>query len=261
MTVATIINTDLPPMQPATKYADHKPDLIISGTHAFCPGCGEPVGARILVEVLKDLGLAQNNVCVLGVGCYTALSHMLDVEIVQAMHGRAPSVATGVKRMKPDAAVYTIQGDGDMVNEGIAEIIHTAARGENVTAILFNNGVFGETGGQMSTTSVVGQRTKTTLEGRTVAQHGHPIRISELLATLDGAAYVARGAVNTISNIAETRKMIRRAFETQMAGKGFSIVEILTMCPTGWFISANESPTYLSDTMGKVHVFGELKVT
>jgi len=168
-------------------------------------------------------------------------------------------VATGVKRMRPDSVVFTLQGDGDMVNEGLQEVLHTAARGERVTAILLNNGVFGETGGHMTATSVIGQRTKNTLEGRDAEYHGYPIRIGDLLAQLDGAAYVARGSVHSAGAVAKTKRMVRKAFETQLGGTGFSFVEVLTMCPTGWFIPTIEGPEYMDDTLGQVHTMGELK--
>ena len=163
--------------------------------------------------------------------------------MLQALHGRAPSLATGVKRAKPDTLVFTIQGDGDMVNEGLQEVIHAAARGENITCVMLNNGVFGETGGHITAATVMGQRTKNTLDGRDAKDHGYPIRLSNLLAELEGAAYVARGAVNTAGNVAKTRRMITRAFETQLRGEGFSFLEILTMCPTGWFIETKRRPT------------------
>ena len=178
-----------------------------------------------------------------GIGCYTAFSNNLDVEVLQALHGRAPSLATGVKRAKPDTLVFTVQGDGDMVNEGLQEVLHAAARGENITCFMLNNGVFGETGGHMTATTVLGQRTKNTLDGRDAEAHGYPILLSNLLAQLDGAAYVARGAVNSGGNVARTKKMILRALRVQQQRRGFSFVEILTMCPTGWFIETAEAPT------------------
>jgi 2-oxoglutarate ferredoxin oxidoreductase subunit beta len=182
-----------------------------------------------------------------------------DLETVQALHGRAPSVATGVKRMQPDAVVVTLQGDGDMVNEGLQEVLHTAARGESVTAILLNNGVFGETGGHMTATSVLGQRTKNSLDGRDASYHGYPIRVADFLAQLDGVAYVARGSVHSAGAAAKTKKMVRRALEAQLERRGFSFVEILTMCPTGWFIGAPEGADYMDETLGRVHTMGELK--
>jgi 2-oxoglutarate ferredoxin oxidoreductase subunit beta len=179
--------------------------------------------------------------------------------VLQALHGRAPSLATGVKRAKPDTIVFTVQGDGDMVNEGLQEVLHAAARGENITCVLLNNGVFGETGGHMTTTTVIGQRTKNTLEGRDPALHGYPIKISALIASLEGAAYVARGATNSAGNVARTRRMLKRAFQLQNARQGFTFVEVLTMCPTGWFIETAEAPDYLSDNLAQVHTIGVLK--
>jgi len=184
--------------------------------------------------------------------------HQQMVELVP-VDGRAPSVATGVKRARPDALVLTIQGDGDMVNEGLQEVLHTAARGENVTCVMLNNGVFGETGGHMTSTTLLGQRTKTSLEGRTPEAHGRPILLATLLAQLDGAAYVARGAVNSAGNVARTKKMLLQALRTQEAGAGFSFVEILTMCPTGWFIETQDAPEYLAENLAAVHTGGVLK--
>jgi 2-oxoglutarate ferredoxin oxidoreductase subunit beta len=241
------------------QIGDKTPLLLQTGEHDLCPGCGEPVALRILLETLTDLGLTASTIGVVGIGCYTAFSRTLDVDLVQALHGRAPSVATGVKRMQPDKAVFTLQGDGDMVNEGLQEVLHTAARGENVTCVLLNNGVFGETGGHMTATSVIGQRTKTSLEGRDADYHGYPIVIGDLLARLEGAAYIARGSVQSAGAVARTKRMMRRAFESQLAGEGFSMVEVLTMCPTGWFVPAAEGPTYMDETLGQVHVMGELK--
>jgi 2-oxoglutarate ferredoxin oxidoreductase subunit beta len=161
--------------------------------------------------------------------------------------------------MLPDTLVFTFQGDGDMVNEGLQEVIHTAARGENVTAILLNNGVFGETGGHMTATTVLGQRTKNSLEGRRADYHGFPILIGDLLAQLEGTAYCARASVHNPAGVARTKRYCKKAFQTQAAGHGFSFVEILTMCPTGWFIPTAEGPSYLNDVMGEIHVTGELK--
>jgi 2-oxoglutarate/2-oxoacid ferredoxin oxidoreductase subunit beta len=156
--------------------------------------------------------------------------------------------------------VFTLQGDGDMVNEGLQEVLHTAARGENVTCILLNNGVFGETGGHMTATSVLGQRTKNSLDGRDAEYHGYPILIGDLIARLQGTVYVARGSVHNAGAVARTKKMFRRAFESQLRGEGFSFVEVLTMCPTGWFIPTGDGPDYMHETLGEVHIMGELKV-
>jgi 2-oxoglutarate ferredoxin oxidoreductase subunit beta len=253
------IPTDRPPDRPGRVVDDFTPDLIEVGEHHLCPGCGEPIAIRSLMEAISELEVVKRTVAVFGIGCYTAFSNNLAIEVCQALHGRAPSVATGVKRAKPDTVVITVQGDGDMVNEGLQEVLHTAARGESVTCIMLNNGVFGETGGHLTATTVLGQRTKNTLEGRVAADHGYPILISELLAQLEGAAYVARGAVNTAGNVSKTKRMITRALETQIERRGFSFVEILTMCPTGWFIETQEAPDYLAENLGAVHVGGILK--
>ena len=187
---------------PARLVDDFTPQLIDVGAHSLCPGCGEPIAMRSALEAIAELGVVQRTIAVFGIGCYTAFSNNLDVEVLQALHGRAPSLATGVKRAKPDTFVFTVQGDGDMVNEGLQEVLHAAARGEQITCIMLNNGVFGETGGHMTATTVLGQRTKNTLDGRDAAAHGYPIRLSNLIAELEGAAYVARGAVNNAGNVA-----------------------------------------------------------
>jgi 2-oxoglutarate ferredoxin oxidoreductase subunit beta len=254
-----VLDTDAPPGEPARKVGELEPTLLIHGDHDLCPGCGEPVAIRLLLEVIEELGFAQQSIGVVGIGCYTAFTGLIDVDLVQALHGRAPSLATGAKRMRPQSLIFTLQGDGDMVNEGLQEVIHTAARGESVTCVLLNNGVFGETGGHMTATTVLGQRTKNSLDGRDAEYHGYPIPIADLLAPLGGAAYVARGSVADARGVIRTKNMLRRAFETQIAGEGFSFVEILTMCPTGWFVPTAEGPSYLEEVLAKVHVVGELK--
>ena len=253
------IATDGPPTRPARLVDDFTPALVDTGAHHLCPGCGEPIAVRALMEVIEDLALERRTIAVFGIGCYTAFSNNLDVEVLQALHGRAPSVATGVKRALPDTVAVTVQGDGDMVSEGLQEVLHAAARGESITCVMLNNGVFGETGGHMTATTVLGQRTKTSLEGRDPVAHGRPILLADLVARLDGAAYVGRGAVNSAGNVARTKRMLRRALETQTAGAGFSLVEILTMCPTGWFIETQDAPSYLDDNLGAVHTGGVLK--
>ena len=254
-----IIPTDVPPLQPARLVDDFAPPLILPGAHKLCAGCGEPAAMRAVVEMIAEMGFAHRAVGVFGIGCYTSFSPGLDVEVMQALHGRAPSLATGLKRVHPNSIVFTLQGDGDMVNEGLQEVIHTAARGENVTCVMLNNGVFGETGGHMTATTVLGQRTKNSLEGRNAKKHGFPIKMAEMLAPLDGVAYVARGATNNARNIFRTRKMLRSALAAQDQKRGFSFVEILTMCPTGWFIETGDAPDYLNDKMASFHKMGVIK--
>jgi 2-oxoglutarate ferredoxin oxidoreductase subunit beta len=255
-----VLDTTSAPTAGARMVEAQKPDLLLTQEHHMCPGCGEPVAVRQFLETISQLGAVDRAVAVAGIGCYTSFAGTMDVDLVQALHGRAPSVATGVKRMLPDALVFTLQGDGDMVNEGLQEVLHTAARGEKLTCILLNNGVFGETGGHMTATSVIGQRTKNSIDGRDAEYHGYPILIGDLIAQLQGAAYVARGSVHNAGAVARTQKMFKRAFESQLNREGFSFVEVLTMCPTGWFIPTAEGPDYMTETLGEVHIMGELKV-
>jgi 2-oxoglutarate ferredoxin oxidoreductase subunit beta len=231
---------------PELKKVSAKPDLLLSTQHSLCPGCGEPLALRTILELITELGLRERTICVCGIGCYTAFPGIIDIDVLQALHGRAPSVATGAKRVLPDSFVFTLQGDGDMVSEGLQEIIHSAARGEKFTAVLLNNGVFGETGGHMTTTTVLGQRTKTTMDtGRVAEKHGYPIRIADLVAALDGSVYVARGAMHTPAAIRWTKQILGDAFRVQLEGRGFSLVEILTMCPTDWFVEPTETPDWI----------------
>lgn len=255
----TLIDTRHTPERASQKVADTKPSLLQSEDHGLCPGCGEPVAIRVVLEVIEELGLAQNNIAVLGHGCYGGFVMLLDVDSTLCLHGRAPATATGIKRMRPDTAVWTLQGDGDMVSEGLAEILHATARGENITCILLNNGVFGDTGGQMTAASVIGQRTKNSIDGRTVDDHGYPIAIAELVASLQGSAYVARCSVHNAASIAQTRRYVRKAFQRQTEGQGLSLVEILTMCPTGWFVPPEAGTGYLMESLGKTYPLGEIK--
>ncbi|MFY1594705.1 thiamine pyrophosphate-dependent enzyme [Micromonospora sp. WMMD737] len=252
-----VIDTSGPPSVPARKVADPRPSLLL-GEHSLCPGCGEPVALRLLLEVLQELDIVQRTIGVVGHGCYGSFVRIMDVDVLQCLHGRAPSCATGIKRVRPECAVFTMQGDGDMANEGLQEVLHAAARGEKITCVMLNNGVFGDTGGQLTATTVLGQRTKTSLAGRDAAAHGYPIPVADLVAGLQGSAYVARGAVSTAGGVAQTKRMLRRAFETQLSGAGFSLVEILTMCPTGWFVPAGEGPGYLVGSLEQSYPLGEL---
>ena len=253
------VDTTYPPVRESRQVASFKPALLQTEEHHLCPGCGEPVAIRLICEVIQELGLAQDTISIFGHGCYGAFMSTLDVETTLCLHGRAPAVATGMKRMRPDKLIWTMQGDGDMVSEGLAEVLHTAARGESVTCFMLNNGVFGDTGGQMTAASVVGQRTKNTLEGRDPGYHGFPITIGEMVAALPGSAYVARGSFHNAGSIAQAKKMIRRSFERQLASAGFGLVEILTMCPTGWFLPTKDGPEYMMESLGSVYPLGIIK--
>jgi 2-oxoglutarate/2-oxoacid ferredoxin oxidoreductase subunit beta len=243
---------------PRYELAAKPPELLLQGEHHLCPGCGEPIAYRVLLETLAEMGLRDRAICVMGIGCYTAFSPLIDVDVIQALHGRAPALATGVKRMRPDNVVFTVQGDGDMVSEGLQEVLHTAARGERITCFMFNNAVFGETGGHMTSATLEGQRTKTSMGGRDPERQGHPLRLTDLLATLPGASYVARGAVHNPGAAMRTKKMVQKALQAQLDGAGFTMVEILTMCPTFWFTQPGEGPDFLEETISKFYVPGEV---
>lgn len=255
----TIIPTATPPDRPSTRVAETKPRLLQSEEHHLCPGCGEPVAIRLILEVIENLDLVQKNVSVIGHGCYGSFIMLMDVDSTLCLHGRAPAVATGMKRMRPELAIWTLQGDGDMTSEGLAEILHATSRGENITCFMLNNGVFGDTGGQMTASSVVGQRTKNTLEGRDPGQHGHPIALSDMVAAMPGSGFVARGSVHSAASVGATRKMIQSGFESAMEGRGLSLVEILTMCPTGWFVPAPGGAEYMMETLGETYPLGVIK--
>jgi 2-oxoglutarate/2-oxoacid ferredoxin oxidoreductase subunit beta len=253
-----IIDTSGPPVVPAKQVADFKPSLLL-GEHSLCPGCGEPVALRILLEVLQELDIVQRTIGVVGHGCYGSFVRIMDVDVLQCLHGRAPACATGIKRVRPGVAVFTLQGDGDMANEGLQEVLHAAARGENITCVMLNNGVFGDTGGQQTATTVLGQRTKTSIDGRDPELHGYPIPVADLVASLRGSAYVARGAVSTAAGVLQAKRMLRKAFQTQLDGAGFSLVEILTMCPTGWSVPADQGAEYQRDQRNLTYPLGELR--
>ncbi len=211
-------------------------------TH-FCPGCHHGIVHRLAAEALDEFDLQKKTIGVASVGCSTFLYAYFDVDVVETPHGRAPAVATGVKRAKPECFVFTYQGDGDLAAIGTAEIIHAANRGEDITVIFVNNTTYGMTGGQMAPTTLVGQKTSTSPYGRNMENEGAPIRVTELLANLDGVAFAARVAVNNPRNLIDAKKQIKKAFRYQVEKKGFSFIEVLSACPTNWGmnpIAANE---------------------
>lgn len=211
-------------------------------TH-FCPGCHHGTFHRIVAEAMDEFGVQGRTIGVASVGCSVFLYGYFDIDVVEAPHGRAPAVATGVKRARPDAFVFTYQGDGDLAAIGTAEIIHAANRGEDITVIFVNNTTYGMTGGQMAPTTLVGQKTSTSPYGRNSAKDGAPIRMAELLAQLEGVAFSARVAVNNPKNLMDAKKQIKKAFRYQVEGKGFSFIEALSSCPTNWGmdpLAANE---------------------
>ncbi|MCX7026167.1 MAG: thiamine pyrophosphate-dependent enzyme [Spirochaetes bacterium] len=227
----------------------------------YCPGCGHGVIHRLIAEVVDEMGLQTKAIITNPVGCSIYADMYFDFDSVQPAHGRTPAAATGVKRMLPDHLVVCYQGDGDLAAIGTAEIIHAANRGEKFTTIFVNNAIYGMTGGQMAPTTLVGQYATTAPKGRDPETMGYPIKVCELLSTLGGTRYLARGAVDTPLNIKKTKKMIRTAFDAQMQGEGFTLVEILSQCPTNWKLSPHDSIDWLQQNMIPFYPLGEIKNT
>ena len=232
--------------------------LTDASTH-YCPGCTHGMIHRLVGEVLEDMNILEDTIGVASVGCSVLAYEYFNVDMVQAAHGRAPAVATGIKRVEPTKFVFTYQGDGDLASIGIAEAIHAAARGENITVIFVNNCIYGMNGGQMAPTSLIGQKTATTPFGRDAKVQGSPIKISEMLATLDGAAYIERVSSHDVMHLQKAKKAIRKAFEVQKAGGGFSLIEVLSTCPTGWGIDAYEALDWIKTDMIPVYPLGVYK--
>lgn len=225
----------------------------------YCPGCTHGIAHRLLAECIEEMGLKDKAVGVAPVGCAVFAYRYFDIDMYQAAHGRAPAVATGAKRVHPENLVFTYQGDGDLASIGAAEIVHAAARGENITAIFINNAIYGMTGGQMAPTTLVGQKTTTSPFGRDASHCGFPVRVSEMLSTLDGTAYIERVSLHDVPHINKAKRAIRKAFETQMAGKGFTMVELLSTCPTNWGLSPVESLDWLRENMIPYYPLGVFK--
>ena len=215
----------------------------------YCPGCTHGIIHRLVAEAIDELGIQGRTVGIAPVGCAVFAYNYFNVDMMEAAHGRAPAVATGCKRVNPQNIVFTYQGDGDLASIGAAEITHAATRGENITVIFVNNAIYGMTGGQMAPTTLPGQVTTTSPYGRDPALCGYPIRVSEMLATLDGPAYIARCSVHDVKHIMDAKKCIKKAFETQIAKKGFSMVEVLSSCPTNWGMAPREALNWLETNM------------
>ena len=242
----------------APRLIYRRPELLAEDSTHYCPGCGHGVVHRLVAEVLGELGLGPRTIAVAGVGCAVFAYDYLRLDFCEAPHGRAPAVATGIRRVRPDAFVLTYQGDGDMAAIGTAEIVHAAARGELITAVFVNNGVYGMTGGQMAPTTLLGQKTTSTPGGREAALHGYPLPITEMLALLPGVAYAARGSVVDPGAIGKTKAYLRKACEVQLAGAGFAIVEVISTCPVGWGMTPRESIDWLRDAVAAVYPPGVL---
>ncbi len=238
-----------------------RPESFTTTQTHYCPGCTHGVAHRLVAEVLDEMGLREKTIGVASVGCSVFAYNYFNFDFVQAPHGRAPAMATGVKRVLPDRIVFTYQGDGDLASIGMGEIVHAAARGENITVIFINNANYGMTGGQMAPTSLPGQKTTSSPNGRDVETQGFPIRAAEMLATLDGASYVVRRSLHDPKNTRMAKKAIRTAFETQARGLGFSMVELLSVCPTNWGITPADSLKWIEDHMVPYYPVGDFKVS
>jgi len=232
-------------MQPVFEFTKGMIPIEMS----YCPGCTHGISHRLIMEVLEDMERLGSTIGVGPIGCSVLAHKYMNVDMLEAAHGRAPAVASGIKRVHPDNLVFTYQGDGDLASIGTAEIIHAAARGEKFTAFFINNAIYGMTGGQMAPTTLLGQRSTTTQSGRTLEQAGMPMRVSELISTLDGAVYVERVALNSPANIGKAKKAVKRAFEVQEKKLGFSFVEFISTCPTNWGVSPTDAIAFLNEKM------------
>lgn len=237
-----------------------RPKSLAEVTTHYCPGCTHGIIHRLVAEVMDELGIAGTTIGIAPVGCSVFAYNYFKCDMVQAAHGRAPAIATGLKRALPDRIIFSYQGDGDLASIGTAEIVHAAHRGENITVIFVNNAIYGMTGGQMAPTSLIGQKTTTSPFGRQEAQTGKPIRMSEMLATLDSTALISRTSVHTAANVIKTKKMIKQAFIAQQKGLGFSMVEVLSTCPTNWGLSPVEALKWLEENMIPYYPLKDFKV-
>ena len=227
----------------------------------YCPGCNHGIVHKLVAESLVELGLLDDAIGVCPVGCSVFANKYFNCDMQEAAHGRAPAVATGIKRTHPHQAVFTYQGDGDLASIGTAEIVHAAMRGEKFTTIFINNAIYGMTGGQMAPTTLIGQRATTCQTGRTKEQAGMPIRMAEMLSTLDGCVYAERVCVTDIAHLNKAKKAIRKAFEKQMAGEGFTFVEVLSTCPTNWGMTPLKAKEWLEEKMIPYYPLGVIKET
>lgn len=229
-----------------------RPKYLKNATFHYCPGCGHSIAHRLVAEVIEELDIGSNVIGVPPAGCAVLAYDYFDMDIGEAAHGRGAAVATGIKRVLPDRIVFTYQGDGDIAAIGTAETIHAANRGENITVFFINNGVYGMTGGQMAPTTMLGQNSTTTPGGRAMSRDGAPLNLSEMIGLTDGASYIERVAVNSVKNIRNAKKAIKKAFKVQMANQGYSMIEILSPCPTNWKMTPVEACKWIDQTMTTV---------
>lgn len=236
-----------------------RPRLLTENITHYCPGCSHGVVHRILAELLEEMGLEDKAIGVAPVGCAVFAYNYIDVDWVEAAHGRAPAVATAINRLWPDRVVFTYQGDGDLAAIGTAETIHAANRGENIVIIFINNAIYGMTGGQMAPTTLLGQKTATTPYGRRADLNGFPIKMSDVLAMLDGTCYVTRQAVHTTAAVRKAKAALKKAFENAIAKKGTSVVEIVSTCNSGWKLSPADSNAWMAEHMFEKYPLGDIK--
>ena len=236
-----------------------KPHALTDAPLHYCPGCTHGIIHRLVAEAIDEFGIEGKTIGIAPVGCSVMAYNYFACDMVQAAHGRAPAVATGVKRANPDNIVFTYQGDGDLASIGMAETVHAATRGENITIIFVNNAIYGMTGGQMAPTSLPGQVTQTSPYGRDITTAGYPIRVCEMLAQLDGAAYLERVAVNNVKNVRKAKAAIKKAFENQINGVGFSLIEVVSTCPTNWGLTPEGALQFVEEKMIPYYPLGVYK--
>ncbi len=226
-----------------------KPKSLADVPFHYCPGCTHGIIHRLVAEAIDELGIEGRTIGVAPVGCAVMAYDYFTCDMIEAAHGRAPAVATGIKRGRPDNIVFTYQGDGDLASIGMAETVHAAARNENITIIFVNNAIYGMTGGQMAPTSLPGQVTQTSPYGRDVKVQGYPVKVAELLSALDGPTYIERVAVNNVKNVKNAKKAILKAFRNQVEGKGFSLIEVVSSCPTNWGMTPSKALAWVDEKM------------
>lgn len=236
-----------------------KSNMLTDTPFSYCPGCTHGIAHRLIAEALDEIGAEGNVIGIAPVGCSVFAYKFFNCDMQQVAHGRAPAAATGIKRCNPDKIVFAYQGDGDLASIGTAEIIHAAARGENITVIFINNAIYGMTGGQMAPTTLIGQKSTTSPAGRTSILNGNPIRVCEMLATLDGPSYITRVSLSDAASVLKAKRAVKKAFENQKAGKGFSLVEILSTCPTNWNMTPVQAADFVKNEMTKIFPLGVFK--
>jgi 2-oxoglutarate/2-oxoacid ferredoxin oxidoreductase subunit beta len=244
-----------------TRVVYKRPEVLDPRVTHYCPGCTHGVAHRLVAEVLEEMGVVEDTIGVASVGCSVFAYNYFNVDFVEASHGRAPAMATGIKRVLPNNIVFTYQGDGDLASIGMGEIVGAASRGEKITVIFLNNANYGMTGGQMAPTTLPGQKTTSSPTGRDVDRQGYPVQTSELLSTLQGSAYVVRRSLHSNREVRRAKQAIRTAFETQKAGLGFSLVELLSTCPTNWGLTPVEAREWIKERMIPVFPLGDYKVS